>query len=890
VQINSGTRIGPYEIIGPLGAGGMGEVYRARDARLARDVAIKAMPEGFAQDPERLGRFEREARLLASLNHPNIASIHGVEEAGGERYLILEFVDGETLAARIKRGPLPVDDAIEICRDIAAGVEAAHESGVIHRDLKPGNVMITPDGGVKVLDFGLATSGGGGTGASSSDLTHSPTMTSPATRAGVILGTAAYMSPEQARGKTVDRRTDIWSFGAVLYECLTGRPLYEGETVSDLIARILEREPEWGALPRETPLRVRDLLQRCLRKDPKQRLRDIGDARLELSEARAGAPEAPVAAVPAARRRPIAWMIATGMLLVALVASQLMKPAPAPTDQSTLRVSVPLPPGLQVSTEPPDVVLSPDGRMLLFAATDTTGTSRLYVRRLDSSVVRPVPGTDGAVIPFWSPDSRQIAFFAEGSLRRMGIDGSATQVVCPAPAPRGGAWGPDDVIVFQPNASGALMQIPASGGKPVPATTLDESRKETAHRFPEFLPDGRHFLYVAIPGPDGVPETRAGKLDAVPGPVLLASMSRATYSEGYLLFNQNESVVAQPFDPASLELSGKPTLVPDLYNAAAQYAGSPLVMASTEGELVQRELNLSGSRIELLDRSGKVKQRLVLPPGKYSEPAFSPDGKRLAITFARVDEYDPHVWIVDLVRGFSTRFAFDGQYDTEPRWTPDGTRVAWGSDREAGRSLYWKRADGAGDEELLVQTQGLFNDVNSVTSRFVVYRSLSGETNEDIWIAPLDGDRQARPLIVTQFDELDPAVSPDERWMAYRSNESGRFELYVTTFPEPGRKIRVSGDGAFPSTLMLPPVIAWRADGRELYYVAADARTLMAVPVETGAEFHAGTPRVLLRLPRETIDAGISHDGQTIAVVVPADSNARSIINLVVNWSSELRP
>ncbi len=715
-------------------------------------------------------------------------------------------------------------------------------------------------------------------------------MTSPATRAGVILGTAAYMSPEQARGRGVDRRTDIWSFGAVLYECLTGKPLYEGETVSDLIARILEREPDWNALPANTPPRVRELLKRCLRKDPKERLRDIGDARLELSDAHVLTHAAPAAA-PAARKRPLAWMIATAVLFVALVASQLMKPAPQPSEEHTMRLSVALPPGLQVSIEVPDAVVSPNGRTLLFAASDTTGTTRLYVRKLDAAVVRPVPGSEGAVIPFWSPDSRQIAFFAGGSLKRMAIDGSGAQVIAPAPAPRGGDWGPGDVILFQPNASGPIMKIPASGGTPAPATTLDAENRETAHRFPSFLPDGKHFLYVALPGPDGIPQTRTGSLDGAAGPVLLTSLSRATWAPpGYLLFNQNESVVAQPFDVSSRTLHDTPQLVPDLYNTAGQYSGSPVITASPDGKLVQRELNLSGMAIVLMDRSGRVTRRLSLPAGKYGGPSFSPDGRRLSVVHCRVDEYDERVWVIELARSLSTRFAFDGEYDIDPRWTVDGSRIVWGSDRPDGRDLYWKRSDGSGAEELLVDAPGLFNDPSSVTSGHVLFRSLSGQTNEDIWIAPLKGGGEAKPFILTPFDEIDAVVSPNERWVAYRSNESGRFELYVTSFPEPGRKVRISDSGAQPTPNVRPVTIAWRADGRELYYVGGDGRTLMAVPVETAGEFHAGTPRPLLRLPRETVDAAVSPDGSTLAVIVPAETNARSILNLVINWSAELKP
>jgi Tol biopolymer transport system component len=889
VQLSPGTRLGPYEILAPLGVGGMGEVYRARDTRLGRDVAIKALPVAFAEDAERLARFEREARLLASLNHPNVAAIHGVEEVENRRYLVLEFVDGETLARRLARGPLPVEDAIEVCRQIAAGVETAHESGVIHRDLKPGNVMIKPDGSVKVLDFGLATSRGGGTAVSDSKLSQSPTLSDAATHAGVILGTAAYMSPEQARGRALDRRTDIWSFGCVLYECLTGRALIAGETVSDSIAQILEREPNWSALPAATPPRVRELLRRCLRKDPKERLRDIGDARIELSDLRSEGepPAAPARAEGRARRLP--WIISSAVLAVALVAFVITQTR-GPSRQRTMRVSVPLPPGLQISLEVPDATISPDGRTILCAASDSAGTARLYARPVNSAAFRAVPETEGAVIPFWSPDSRQIAFFAGGNLKRIGIDGGGAQVLAPAPSPRGGSWSPDDIIVFAPAASGPLMRIPASGGTPKPATTLDAARGETAHRFPSFLPDGKHFLYAALPGKDGNIETRVGTLDGALGPVLLASPNMATYAPpGYLLFDQKKSIVAQPFDAGSLKLNGTPRLVPDLFNVSASYSGSPVVMASHDGTLLQRELQQSGHRIVLMDRSGRLIRSLTLPDGQYSGPEFSPDGSRLAVAYNRIGESEAHLWVIDLVRNISTRFAFDGQFDTRPVWTPDGAYLVWGSDRANGRDIYWKRTDGTGSEELIADVPNLFNDPSSVSKDHVVYRSLSGETSEDLWMVALRGDRTPRPLLQTPFNEINGVLSPNGRWMAYRCDESGRFEIYVVRFPEMDRKLRVSSEGAAQLVNASLVLIAWRNDGRELYYIGGDGRTIMAVPVESGESLHAGTPRPLLRLARDTVDAGITGDGKTLALVVPADAENRSILNLIVNWSSEAK-
>ncbi len=889
----AGTKLGPYEVLSPLGAGGMGEVYRARDTRLGRDVAIKALPADFAQDSERMARFEREARLLATLNHPNIAGIYGLEEANGAKYLVLEFVDGETLAARLERGPLPLDEAVAVAIQIAAGVEAAHENGVIHRDLKPGNVIVMPNGQAKVLDFGLATSSGATAAGSDPNLSHSPTMSHHATRAGVILGTAAYMSPEQARGKAVDRRTDIWSFGCILFECLAGKQLHEGETVSDLIARILEREPDWDALPAQTPLRLRELLKRCLRKDPKERVRDIGDVRLELeaiARGETGTVAATAVASARSRMRVWPWMIATGVLVGALAASFVIKPAPENAQRHVLRVAVPLPTGLAVAIEPPDIALSPDGGSIVFVASDTTGMTRLYERRLDATVVRAIPGTERALLPFWSPDSRQIAFFADGNLKRMGVDGSAAQVICPTPSPRGGAWSTDDVIVFQPNATGVLMQIPATGGTPMPATLLDEARNETGHRFPSFLPDGKHFLYVALPGKNGLPETRVGSVDVELGPLLLESLSIATYAPpGYLLFNQNESVVAQPFDATTFELSGKPQLVPDLYNTAVSYAGSPILTASRDGKLVQRELNLSGNRLQVLDRRGRPLRQIGIPAGNFGAPAFSPDQARLALAYSRGTAYEAKIWVIDLERDLSTRLSFSKGYDTSPVFTRDGSRVVWGSDLENGRELLWKRADGSGSEELFADVPNLFNDPTSITSRYVVFQSLSGTTNLDLWLVPLEGEHVPKVLMQTPFDEAWAVVSPDERWMAYRSNESGRDEVYVVSFPDLAQKTRVSNAGTVPSQQNGFGRISWRSDGKELFYVAEDRRTIMTVPVETGATFRAGLPKPLFRCSRETEAVYFAPDGQHVLTTVPAEPNARSIMNLVIDWSAGLQ-
>ncbi len=890
----SDSILGPYNVLEKIGAGGMGEVYRARDSRLGRDVAIKALPDAFARDPERLSRFEREARLLATLSHANIAAIYGLEEVEGDRYLVLEYVEGLTLAERLQKGPMALDEAIDICRQIAAGVEAAHESGVIHRDLKPGNVKITPEGQVKVLDFGLAKSAAAGDG-SDFHISHSPTLAHAATGAGVILGTAAYMSPEQARGRVVDRRTDIWSFGCVLYECLTGKQMYEGETVSDLIARILEREPDWNALPANVPPRVRELLRRCLRKDSKERLRDIGDARLELTEAFNDPQAGATATAPVRHRRfglGLGVAASVAVLATALAGFTLVRSGKGVPEMGTLRVSVQAPDGVEVSNEVPDITISPDGTTLVFVGQDSSGTRHLWLRPLSSAAARELPGTEGAVIPFWSPDSRNIAFFAGGELRRLAVAVQGVQSVCPAINPRGGAWSPDDVIVFAPASSGTLMQVPASGGTPKPATTLDASKGETAHRFPSFLPDGRHFLYVALPGLANEKETRVGSLDSPePGPVVLSANSTAVFAgSGYLLFNRQGTVLAQPFDARRAQLTGTPQPIRDLVDATASYSGSPVVMTSRDGVLVQRELRSTDTRVEFLDRSGKALGSLSLPDGTYNTPRFSPDGSRIVFNYTKLGMSVTPLVMANAARNISSRFTVDGTFDTDGVWTPDSKRVVYGSDRTGGRNIYAKNADGSGAEEFVADVPNLFNDPTDITpdGRTVVYRSLSGETNEDIWTVPIDGSGEPKPLLQTRFNEMDAVVSPDGRWIAYRSDESGRFEIYVQSFPTLDRKFRVSDSGANPVTNTPASWVRWRRDGRELYFIGGDGQTIMVSATECGETLGIETPRPLLRLPHGFVDADISPDGQRIAVCMPTGVQGRSVINVVMNWEAEI--
>jgi Tol biopolymer transport system component len=899
MPIAPGTLLGPYEILRPLGAGGMGEVYLARDTRLGREVAIKALPDAFAADEQRLARFEREAKLLASLNHPNIAGIHGLEVVAQHRYLVLEYVEGETLADRLKRGPLPIDEAIDICRQIATGVEAAHESGVVHRDLKPGNVTITPGGDVKVLDFGLAKSGVKAASGSDPSLSASPTMTYAETAVGVILGTAAYMSPEQARGRGVDRRTDVWSLGCVLYECLTGKALFEGETVSDLIARILEREPDWSALPAATPPRVRELLRKCLRKDPKERLRDIGDARLELAEAfapgavQAVAAPATATTAAAAQRRPV-WPLLLGAVLVTALATWgfARLASPRVTVEAT-RLSVVGPEGNEISAETPEVVISPDGRMLAFVASDSAGVSRLWVRSLSSLSARVLPGTDDAKLPFWSPDSRHLAFFASGQLKRISSEGEGLQVLCPAPNPRGGAWGPGDVLLLAPAAAGPLMRIAASGGELAPATTLDSTRGETAHRFPSFLPDGRHFLYAGLPGKDNLIDTRLGSLEGGPAPVILQAAGVAVYaSPGYLLFNRSGNTMAQPFDARGMKLSGQPQAMRDQYDVTSSYSGSPPGSVSRSGVLVQREFLRARTRVDVHDRSGRVVRSLALPAGFFASAVLSPDGRRLAVTGGDAQAREIPLVLLDVERGTSGRLTFEGQFDSSPAWTPDGRIIYYGSDRTGGRNIYRKRSDGSGPEELVADVPNLFNDPNEVSpdGRTLVYRSLSGETSEDLWTLSLEGDPAPKPLLVTRYNEMDAAFSPDGRWLAYRSDESGRFEMYARDYPSLEQRVRISSAGATPTANAYLRFTRWRRDGRELYFIGGDGQSVMAAPITPGATLDAGEPQALFRVPARALGIDVSRDGERFYVLMPAGSTGRSVVTVASGWQAELAP
>ena len=887
MRLDPGTRLGPYEITAPLGAGGMGEVYRARDARLARDVAIKALPEAFARDPERLARFEREAKLLASLNHANVGAIFGLEEADGQRFLVLELVEGETLAARLARGTLPLLESLDVCRQIAAALESAHESGVVHRDLKPGNVVLTPAGVVKVLDFGLAKAGPQAA-ASDPGLSASPTMTYAATGTGVVLGTAAYMSPEQARGKPVDKRTDIWSFGCVLYECLTGRQCFSGETVSDMIASILQAEPAWNALPAQTPARVRELLRRCLEKDARRRLRDIGDARLELEDvlaARNSSTSVAAAGPDLAQRRgalpPIAIAIVAALigLIAGGFAGRLMTHAPA---RAPVRFEIADAEGMDFGTDGQQSALSPDGRMLAFVAGDSI-KSKLWVRSLETLAARPLEGTDDAALPFWSPDSRNIGFFTNTKLKRIPAAGGDADVLCDVKRARGGAWNRAGVIVFAPLSDGPLYRVSATGGDPQPVTRLDSLRHETGHRFPEFLPDGRHFLYSALPPNDGKFDIYVGALDSPGREHLLAAGSGVLYAEpGSLLYLRNGTIVAQAFDAARRRLKGEPVSLRD-GAAGTSFAGGAGFSASQEGTLAYLTIKLTNAHLVWADLQGRPTGEVPVEPAPYYNVQISPDGRRVALVRATSTQ-ETAIWVVDLERGVGTRISQEAGACEAPAWSPDGTRIAYSVSVLGPQRFVVRPADGGGTAETYLASDPAFKELYgwSRDGRYLLFGRQDPVTRWDLWLLPMDGDHTPRLYLGTPFSEQAASVSRDNRWLSYRSDESGRPEIYVQSFPTPGSKYQVTNSGgAFG---------AWMPGGRQIVFAQApNPRAVRVADILPGSEFHLGPSHVLGAVPEESRGADLSPDGKRLLLLMPAGRPPANAIAVVLDWPGTLR-
>ncbi len=884
MPLSAGTQLGPYEILSPLGAGGMGEVYRAKDSKLDREVAIKILPEAWAQDPERLARFQREAKVLASLNHPNIAQIFGIED----RALVMELIAGEPL-----KGPLPLETALNYARQIAEALEAAHEKGIVHRDLKPANVMVTPEGVVKVLDFGLAAVAL----ASSSDSTTSPTITMRATQAGMIMGTAAYMSPEQASGKPVDKRADIWSFGVVLWEMLTGSRLFDGETVSHTLADVLRGPIDFDRLPKDTPSPVRNLLRRCLNRDVKMRMRDIGDVRIAIQEYLAH-PESKFPAQAEARATRLPWAL-TGMATLALIAAGVLlynatRPSPL---KPLIRLNAEIAPDTQLDSGS-YLALSPDGARLALILRGADGKVRLHTRLLQQNQVTPLAGTENAYYPFFSPDGEWIGFAADDKLKKISVEGGAPVTLCDAPGVRGASWGDDGNIIAALDPRGVLMRVSSAGGTPVPVTKLNSG--DYSHRWPQVLPGSQAILFTA--GAHGgnyddanidVVSLKTGERKTIQRGGYFPHYLATSKKTGHLINLHQSTLFADPFDPGRLAPTGTPIPIHEDVSGD-NIAGGIFAFAGGSGTFVY----LSGTgdtdgSISWVDGAGKL-ESLHAPLARYFTPRFSPDGKRLAFSIATAPGED--IWVKDLDRDTPSRLSFLPGINRWPVWTPDGKNIVFRSYSPGAPGLYWVHSDGSGEAQRLTAGALLqFAYSFSPDGKRLAYFEIRNDANYSIFTAPVESDPSLGPTGVrlgkpelflgAPFNGADPTFSPDGHWLAYVSTESGISELYVRSFPGPGGKWQVStGGGRFP---------VWSRDGRELLFESADQRVMAVNYTASGESFAASKPRVWsetrLGFTGSYPNFDLAPDGKRLAAIVDDAKVTKGHLTFLLNFYDELR-
>ncbi len=883
MPLSPGSRLGAYEVEGLLGAGGMGQVWRARDTRLGRDVAIKALPEALSREPDRLARFEREAKLLASLNHPNIAGIYGLEEEDRRRYLVLEFVEGETLEDRLRRGVLPVDESLEVAAQVAGALEAAHESGVVHRDLKPGNVMLTPGGTAKVLDFGLAK--GAEAASSASGLSQSPTLTQLATQDGVILGTAAYMSPEQARGRRVDRRTDIWSFGCLLYECLTGQQAFEGDTVSDLIARILEREPAWNALPERLPPRVRELLRRCLTKDPALRLRDIGEARIVLShiDAESDATADPAPARGGRRGSPWAWGV-TGAVIVAAVAL-LAIGSGREGSRVPLWLSVVVPPDQRVDAGPEFnlLAIAPDGLSVAYVAR-TQGAFQLHIRRLDDRSETVLPGTEGARDPFFSPDGEWVGFMAGDKLKKVSIHGGTPVVLADAAGDRGATWAPDGSIVYTPDFESPLMRIPEAGGTPALLTTLDSTRAERSHRWPDAIAGSEWIVFTVgtKASPGGYDESDIDVVSLRTGERrTVARGSFARFAPGHrLVVGRSGSLYARsvnPADPRAGEgmrpvlngVLGRPTSGAVFFDVAENGTLAYVPGATGAGE----------ARLGWVDMSGRVTP-LPVDPLDFNRLEISPDGNRALLEVGPGSGNAADIWLLDLRDFTLSRMTFGGR-GYNPLWHPDGKRFVWSAPPQG--SLMIRTLDGSDSARTVVMLDQLAMLESITPDGSEVLFSQYGSVDSDVWGVPLKGDPTPRVSVQGPLSQGDGVVSPDLRWIAYSSNETGAEEIYVRPWRRSGSRSQISKDGGG-----LP---FWGPTGDTLFYYSRGGMYRVPLAVRENA-VRAGTAERLfdvdVTIESSRKEIALHPSGKKFLIKLRDTANERREIGIVPGWAASL--
>jgi Tol biopolymer transport system component len=878
--VTAGTRLGPYEIVAPLGAGGMGEVYSAKDTRLERTVAVKVLPAHLSNNPDLRARFEREARTVSSLNHPHICTLHDVGSEGGVDYLVMEHLEGETLEDRLKNGPLPLEQALRHGIEIADALDKAHRQGVIHRDLKPGNIMLTK-AGAKLLDFGLAKT----TATAATDaLSSLPTQERPLTEAGTLLGTFQYMAPEQLEGREADARTDVFAFGSVLYEMVTGKRAFQGESRASLISAIMSSQPvPIPAVQPMTPPALERLVRTCLAKDPEDRWQNAHDVMAELRWIAEGGSQVGVPAPVAARRRGRerwAWTLAAVLCVAALAAAAwaLLGRRTAPVAATRFVVGVP---GQLTSVTWPRI--SPDGRSLAFLGTDAGGKGQIWLRPLGTLEPYPLAGTEGAARPFWSPDSRYLAFFVGNQLKKIAVSGGPPQLICEAEG-SDGSWGKGDVILFDGGRADTIRKVSASGGVAATATVADKSRGEVGHGWPVFLPDGRHFLLVGI-GEKGAYSLKVGSLDKTDTTFVDAIESRAEYAPGGQVLSVSQgTLVARPFSLDKLAFTGDPVPVAEKVASQSDLAHFSVsetgVLAYMPGEGV---LN---SQLVWVDPSGEETGK-VGQPGAYRDFALSPDGTRLAVGIFDPRTNADDLWIYDLKRDVASRLTFEPTYEIWPVWSPDGSRIVYASDREGSFELHQRLASGAGEQEVLYKDEGLNVGPSdwSRDGRYIAAVRIAAGGRPDIVVIPTEGDGKAIVFLATPFSELRPAFSPDGHWIAYQSDESGRDEVYVQAFPPAGGKWQVSTAGG-----RLP---RWRDDGKEILF-HSEGDILWSVAVTTsGSRFEAGIPK---RLFQRTLDwSGFRRnrwaatgDGKRFLLNTSTGSAKPSGFDVVLDWPSDL--
>jgi len=881
MTLSPGSRLGPYEILAPLGAGGMGEVYRARDTRLERTVAIKVLPQHQSATPEVLQRFEREARTISQLSHPHICALYDVGREGDVEYLVMELLEGETLSDRLTRGALPAEQTLRYGQEIADALDRAHRQGIVHRDLKPGNVMLTKSG-VKLLDFGLAK--GFDAPKAKESLTALPTQAA-LTQEGTILGTFQYMAPEQLEGKGADARTDIFAFGAVLYEMATGKKAFSGTSQASLISAIMKEDPApIASLQPATPPALDRVIRTCLAKDPEERWQSARDIAGELkwiagsSQATAGAPD-----VPRRRNRErVAWTTAA-LLLVALAASittGLRRPGPR---RSPTRFTILAPPGETFSRS---LALSPDGRSLAFT---TAGSgSLLWIYSFESGASRKIGGTEDARYPFWSPDGKSIAFFAVGKLKKTDVSGTPPVILADAGDPRGGSWGSGGTILFAPSAVSSLYQVPADGGAAaVPATTLDASKQENSHRWPWFLPDGKRFVFMVSSGSQNARGIDAGTLGSPARKRILPDLSKAEYTpDGFLLFRRQGALMAQRFDAARAELAGEAIAVADSVQADPAITGLIPFSASSSGVLAYRAGATEPSSYVWMDRSGKEIGE-VPDSSDMSEPSLAPDEKRIVWHRPDPQSGNEDLWIHDQTRNTSSRFTFDPGDEISPVWSPDGSRIVFSSSRSGDYQVWEKPANGAVEERLLFRQDGqVYPDDLSRDGKLLLCERTDPKSLLDLWVVTLSGEPKLVPFLQTPFNEAEGKFSPDGKWVAYISDEAGTPEIFVRSFPASGGKWQISrGGGAQPS---------WRRDGRELFFISLD-RKMMSVPISAGQFFEPGIPQALFAAPVPNLGISsdrnhyvVTGDGQRFLIRRVLENRGPSIITAVLDWTAGL--